>query len=60
MFICAGCCGLVMAAVNNSILEVKLETGRTHQIRVHSQYIGHPILGDTLYGNVSKKINRQA
>ena len=37
-----------------------LETGRTHQIRVHSKYIGHPILGDSLYGNKSKLISRQA
>lgn len=32
-------------------IECVLETGRTHQIRVHMQYIGHPILGDPLYGN---------
>lgn len=37
-----------------------LETGRTHQLRVHSQFIGHPILGDSLYGNSSELINRQA
>ncbi len=36
-----------------------LETGRTHQIRVHSKYIGHPILGDTLYGKKSELTNRQ-
>lgn len=33
-----------------SLVECKLETGRTHQIRVHMQYIGHPLLGDPLYG----------
>ena len=31
-------------------LDVHLLTGRTHQIRVHMAYIGHPILGDTVYG----------
>ncbi len=45
---------------NYSFLQCKLETGRTHQIRVHMQAIGHPIIGDTLYGNVSNLINRQA
>ncbi len=33
-----------------SLLKVKLVTGRTHQIRVHLAYIGHPVLGDSLYG----------
>lgn len=37
-----------------------LKTGKTHQIRVHSSYIGHPILGDTLYGFSSNLITRQA
>jgi len=35
---------------NHSLLSVKLESGRTHQIRVHMQYIGYPILGDPVYG----------
>lgn len=33
-----------------SLLEFVLETGRTHQIRLHSSYMGHPIIGDKLYG----------
>ncbi len=50
------------ASQNKKLAFVKfsLETGRTHQIRVHSKYIGHPILGDTLYGNPSSLISRQA
>ena len=42
------------------LVNFDLETGRTHQIRVHSKYIGHSILGDSLYGNLSSIINRQA
>ena len=45
---------------NCTLLEVNIETGRTHQIRVHLSYIGHPILGDTLYGTTSHLIDRQA
>ena len=33
-----------------ALLDVKLETGRTHQIRVHLRHIGHPVLGDSVYG----------
>ena len=43
-----------------SVVNFKLETGRTHQIRVHSSYIGHPIIGDTLYGSASSYISRQS
>jgi len=38
-------------------LECKLETGRTHQIRVHLSHIGHPILGDPLYGRHRQKFS---
>lgn len=36
-------------------IECRLETGRTHQIRVHMSYIGHPLLGDEVYGPVNSK-----
>lgn len=45
---------------NFCLVKFVLKTGRTHQIRVHSSYINHPILGDTLYGTASNLINRQA
>lgn len=45
---------------NISLVHLKLETGRTHQIRVHLAYIGNSILGDTLYGLETNLINRQA
>ena len=37
-----------------SLVSVKIDTGRTHQIRVHLSYIGHPILGDETYGGTKK------
>lgn len=52
-----------------ALVECRLETGRTHQVRVHMAHIGHPLLGDPLYGNAKKgfkslltmlKFNRQA
>lgn len=47
---------------NASLVECKLETGRTHQIRVHLSSVGNPIYGDTLYGlgNEEELIERQA
>jgi 23S rRNA pseudouridine955/2504/2580 synthase len=45
-----------------SYCEVRIETGRTHQIRVHAQHIGHPIAGDDKYGDAaaSKRLREQA
>lgn len=40
----------VKEAGDLALVRVRLETGRTHQIRVHFSHIGHPLLGDTLYG----------
>lgn len=46
---------------NGDLVKMTLETGRTHQIRVHLSHIGHPIYGDSLYGNEeSHYIDRQA
>ena len=45
---------------NYSIVKCILETGRTHQIRVHMSSINHPLLGDDLYGGDNSLINRQA
>ena len=43
-----------------SLVELKLQTGRTHQIRVHMAHLGHPLLGDDLYGGSRELIKRQA
>jgi 23S rRNA pseudouridine1911/1915/1917 synthase len=43
-----------------TMVELQLETGRTHQIRVHLSAIGHPLLGDDLYGGGKNLIERQA
>lgn len=45
---------------NYSLVNCTLETGRTHQIRVHLSAIGHPLIGDSLYGTISDLIDRQA
>ena len=41
-------------------IRCKLETGRTHQIRVHMAYIGHPILGDTVYGHKKPELGQSS
>ena len=43
-----------------SLVSLVLETGRTHQIRVHMQYIGTPLIGDYLYNPDYEKMHRQA
>ncbi|REK75918.1 RluA family pseudouridine synthase [Paenibacillus paeoniae] len=43
-----------------TIVRLRLETGRTHQIRVHMSHIGHPLAGDTLYGGSSRLLGHQA
>ncbi len=44
----------------HSLISIHLETGRTHQIRVHFKYIGHPLIGDHLYNPDFEWMNRQA
>ena len=41
-------------------IRCKLETGRTHQIRVHMAYLGHPILGDTVYGHKKPELGQDS
>lgn len=53
---------LIKKYPNFSLIRVQPETGRTHQIRVHFSYLGHPIAGDNLYGsnkNRLKNLHRQ-
>jgi len=44
---------------NNTLVECRLETGRTHQIRVHLSSIGHPLVGDPVYGYKKQRFNLQ-
>lgn len=50
----------VSSHLNYSLLKVTLDTGRTHQIRVHFSYKGHSLLGDELYSGSTELIKRQA
>lgn len=51
----------VLARVGDfDVLRLRLYTGRTHQIRVHMAYLGHPLLGDDFYGGPCGRIQRQA
>jgi 23S rRNA pseudouridine1911/1915/1917 synthase len=54
------CYKVLKSSPNASLVELTLLTGRTHQIRVHLSHIGHPIIGDDLYGGSRELINRQA
>lgn len=43
-----------------ALMEARLETGRTHQVRVHLAHLGYPVVGDPLYGRKSSKLNLQS
>ena len=53
-------CVLGVGGQAASLVECRLSTGRTHQIRVHMKSIGHPLIGDALYGGRLEAIGRQA
>ncbi|HJZ62277.1 MAG TPA: RluA family pseudouridine synthase, partial [Miltoncostaeaceae bacterium] len=47
---------LVEALPRHSLVEARLETGRTHQVRVHLEAVGHPVVGDPLYGRPEERL----
>lgn len=51
---------VLAAGSRHSLLACTPRTGRTHQIRVHMAYIGHPLAGDTLYGGTTEDLSRHA
>lgn len=52
---------VIKRMTNQTLVQVQLHTGRTHQIRVHFNYIGHPLIGDEIYGGpMDRGISRQA
>jgi 23S rRNA pseudouridine1911/1915/1917 synthase len=51
---------VLMSSPSYTLVEASPLTGRTHQLRVHFSHIGHPIIGDDLYGSPSELINRHA
>lgn len=50
---------LISSREESSLIKLKLETGRTHQIRVHMSYIGHPLAGDNMYGDFMPEFSHQ-
>lgn len=48
------------SALKASVVRIRLHTGRTHQIRVHFSYLGHPLVGDEMYGGDCTELHRQA
>lgn len=51
---------VIQRFAGGSLVKLRLETGRTHQIRVHMRHFGHPLMGDDLYGGSLDLIQRQA
>lgn len=51
---------VIQRFASGSLVKLRLETGRTHQIRVHMKHLGHPLMGDDLYGGNLDLIHRQA